>query len=83
LAEFQQFMKFLFNNNLFQFDILMPWQFLEFLKQRGINVSLRELEDYDREGIYRPALRIHRQKRDSSKEYEILMTDSHNIKDII
>ena len=47
MKNIQDFMRYQLDNNILQFELLMPDRFLDYLKKRGIYISLQELEYYD------------------------------------
>lgn len=83
MKNIQDFMRYLLDNELLQFDLLLPNKFVSYLKERGISISLEELEYYDKLGILRPILRLRRQEKNdktSPNKFVMIMTDSFSIK---
>lgn len=56
------FMELLLKSEFPQFDLLEPDAFSRFLRDRKIDVSIEELEYYDKKGVIRPVLRLDRKR---------------------
>ena len=83
MKNIQDFMRYQLDNNMLQFELLMPDRFLDYLKKRGIHILLQELEYYDKLELLRPVLRIRRpenQDKESPNKYAMLVTDSYIVK---
>lgn len=83
MKNIQDFMHYQLDNNMLQFELLMPCRFLDYLKKRGIYISLQELEYYDKLELLRPVLRILRpenEDKNSPNKYAMLVTDSYSVK---
>lgn len=83
MKNIQDFMRYQLDNNMLQFELLMPDRFLDYLKKRGIYISLQELEYYDKLELLRPVLRIRRlenEDKESPNKYAMLVTDSYSVK---
>ena len=53
-----RYMEILLKSDFLQFKLLSPEQFVKFLSDRGIKLTIKELEYYDKKEIVRPALRL-------------------------
>jgi hypothetical protein len=83
MKNIQDFMRYQLDNDMLQFELLMPARFLDYLKKRGICISLQELEYYDKLELLRPVLRIRRpenEDKESPNKYAMLVTDSYSVK---
>jgi hypothetical protein len=71
------FMNVLLQSKFLQFKLLSSDDFLKFLVNCGIEITLDELEYYDKKEIIRPAMRLFRQKTDQrGQKYATILNDN-------